>query len=665
MQFHHRVLVIVLIGMAVLPAVGQPARRPMTLEDMFRLKEIAEVQASPNGRSVALVATGGDLESGRTTSQVLLMPASGGEAVEPAEMPEGANHLRWSPNGAQLAFFARAGGKTGIWTYDVAGHRALRVCDYDRSNSFLSRAGNWLAWSPDGTRLAFAGTSQPPPPSADPVVIDRIQYKARTALSDNRRSHLFIVNAAGGVPEPLTSGPYDEHSLAWGGGGGEIVFLSNREPDPDARFNYDLFAVEVKTRTVRRITSTPGIEMDPKVSPDGKRIAFVATRRNLTTIDSVAEDAHVEVVSTAGGPPVRLDPALDRNCSAPAWTPDGAAVVYLAADRGKTSILRVPAAGGASVRLVDDPAQAGPFSIGGDGTLSYASSSPAQPRELFRLPSGGQSTRLTNLNAAAATWQLSAPEIIRFKSFDGTSIEGWLYPSLERSRRSPLLLSIHGGPHGMYGYGFNPGFQYQATRGYATLALNPRGSSGYGQRFTDGTLKNWGGGDYKDLMAGVDYVLRTHPEIDSSRLGVLGSSYGGFMTNWVITHTDRFKAAVSSASLSNLVSFYATSLYQDLVHVEFNGFPWDGDNFALLWKWSPLAHVERAKTPTLLLHGELDNEVHITQAEEMYTALRRRGVETRLVRYPREGHGFTELKHRADQMLRTLEWFDRLLNASR
>jgi dipeptidyl aminopeptidase/acylaminoacyl peptidase len=226
-------------------------------------------------------------------------------------------------------------------------------------------------------------------------------------------------------------------------------------------------------------------------------------------------------------------------------------------------------------------------------------------------------------------------------------------------RKFPLILSIHGGPHGMFGWAFNPTFQVYAARGYAVLFINPRGSTGYGQKFSDGTLNEWGGGDYRDLMAGVDEVLRRYPWIDSERLGVTGGSYGGFMTNWIITQTPRFRAAVAAASVSNLISFYSTSLYQDLVHAEFSGFPWD--NYDLLWQWSPIRYARQVQTPTLFIHGELDNDVHITQAEEMYMVLKRRGVESVFLRYPREGHGFREPKHRVDALERTVAWFDRYL----
>jgi dipeptidyl aminopeptidase/acylaminoacyl peptidase len=213
----------------------------------------------------------------------------------------------------------------------------------------------------------------------------------------------------------------------------------------------------------------------------------------------------------------------------------------------------------------------------------------------------------------------------------------------------------------MYSYAFSGSFQYYAARGYAVLAVNPRGSSGYGQKFSDGCLNDWGGGDYKDLMAAVDAALKRYPQIDPNRLGVAGGSYGGFMTNWIITQTTRFRAAVPIASLSNLISFYATSLYQDLVHAEFNGFPWEGSNFQTLWKWSPLAYVRNVTTPALLLHGERDNDVHITQAEEMYTALKWRGVPAVMVRYPREGHSFSEPKHQLDALRRIVDWMDRHL----
>jgi dipeptidyl aminopeptidase/acylaminoacyl peptidase len=660
-----RTAIVLALLVLIAPAAAQEPRG-MGPADQFALQEVGEIRISPDASTIVFSVTTTDLSANRSTTRLMRVAATGGAPAVLEEVPAGANTVRWSPDSRKIAFFASRDGRSGVWTYDLAAAQLIRVSDYDRTNRFISKAGNWLAWSPDGTRLAFAGTLEPATRDMDPYVTSRIQYKTRTALADDRPTHIYVVAPGLGAPKALTSGDFDEHSIDWGGDGSEIVFLSNREHDPDAAHNYDIHAVTVSTGRVRQITKTPGVEMEPRVSPDGRWITYTATTRAVTTIDSVAEDAHVFVVSASGGTPQELNHALDRRSSSPEWTPDGQAVLYTASDRGKTVLYRVSVKGGASVALIDRKAQVGPFSMARNGLIALGLTDPAMPREVFRFRPDADLQPITSLNAGALkAWKLVTPETIAFKSFDGADVEGWYYPpsgdGKPASGSTPMILSIHGGPHGMYGYGFNPAFQVHATHGYATLAINPRGSSGYGQAFSDGTLLNWGGGDYKDLMAGVDHVLKVKPEIDRQRLGVMGGSYGGFMTNWVITQTQRFKAAVSVASVSNMVSFYATSLYQDLVHAEFDGYPWDGDNFALLWKWSPLAHARRAVTPTLFIHGEEDNDVHITEAEQMFTALRRRGVDAALARYPREGHGFREPKHNLDRMERTLAWFDRYL----
>lgn len=652
-----------------------PSAAGMAAADQFAVRDVSDIQISPDGTTIVFSVATSDVGGNTTTSRLMKIPAAGGMPTELAGVPAGASMVRWSPDSSRLAFVAAADERLAIWTYDLSSATLTRVCDYDRTNRFVSKAGNGLAWSPDGKQLAFAGTLEPAPQTADPLVVSRLQYKTRTAFSDDRWTQIYLVSAgAGAAPRQLTRGQTDHHSLNWTVAT-EIVFLKNPEADPDAVHNYDIFALDVATGRERRLTATPGVETEPRVSPDGRWIAYTATTRATTTIDSVAEDAHVWVLPFGGGDARELNRALDRRSLSPEWAPDSRAILYLAADHGKTVLYRVPLAGGAPTALIDRKAQAGPYSVARDGLIAVGITDPSSPREVFKLRPDAQAEPLTWLNAEGVKhWKLSKPESVTFRSVDGLDIEGWYYPALIKTEgtagneaangraraTTPMILSIHGGPHGMYGYGFNAAFQISAARGYATLAINPRGSSGYGQAFADGCVRNWGGGDYKDLMAGVDHVLKTKPEIDPERLGVMGGSYGGFMTNWVVTQTPRFKAAVSSASVSNLVSFYATSLYQDLVHAEFDGFPWDG-NFALLWQWSPLAHVKNARTPTLFVHGEQDHDVHITQAEEMFTALRRQGVEAVLVRYPREGHGLREPKHILDRTERTLDWFDRFL----
>ncbi|HEX4594430.1 MAG TPA: S9 family peptidase, partial [Bryobacteraceae bacterium] len=631
------------------------AALPVSAADTLATKVISEVEPSPDGRTIVFALGTVDLAANKTQERLMRIASKGGQPEPVQGAPEGAGSVRWSPDGSRIAFIAVRDKSSVIYTLEVASGKLTQVCDYRRSNGFLAHSGNMLAWSPDGRSIAFAGTLEPDPPVADPLVVTRILYKTRTSFSDNRRTHIYVVAAAGGEPRAVTSGSHDEHSIDWGGDGREIVFLSNHEKDPDAVLNYDIFAVNVESGAIRQITHTPGVEMEPRVSPDGRSIAYTATKRGVTTIDSIAEDAHAWVVPLAGGEGKELNAPLDRRTSAVAWSPDGKSVMDTAGDHGSVLVCRTFVSTSETSCRIGKGAQVGALAVARDRSLAFTMSKADMPAELFSVGAGASEPKqLTHVNSEfSAAHQLSAPEEVEFASFDGTPIQGWFYPALNATGRRPMILTIHGGPHGQFGYAFNPQAQFFAGRGYAVLAINPRGSSGYGQKFSDGSVDNWGGGDYKDLMAGVDRVLATHVNIDPDKLFVTGGSYGGFMTNWVITQTNRFKAAVSVASVSDMISFYATSMYQDLVHAEFRGFPWADDNYALLWKWSPLAHVEKVTTPTMFLHGENDNDVHITQAEQMFTALRQRGIESELVRYPREGHGFREPKHRVDSTERT------------
>jgi len=624
-----------------------PAERLLTPADLVAFPEISECALSPDGRTVAVVTPEGHI-------RLHDVAGGGARALTGGEYRD--SSLRWSPDGQKIAFFSNRKG-AALWVAEVASGQLTPVAEIVHSNFWLPSRGSGLEWSPDSRRLAVVGADPAiPPPSSDPRLITRLQFKSRTDFTDNRREHIWIVDAAGGKPQALTSGNFHEHSIHWNGN--RIAFLSNRQPDPDAVHNYDLFLAEVDSGAIRRLTDTPGCEYGPVFSPAGSWIAYTATTRATTTIDSVAEDAHVWKVPAEGGPAIELNHSLDRRSSQPRWAPDSSTVYFLAGDRGRQVIYKVLAEGGKALPVFERDLTVSAYAVG--SKLVYLA---GDNRRLAELHAG--ETPLTDQSRALAGIHLSEPVRLEYPSFDRTPIEGWLLPPARRvkGRQYPLLLSIHGGPHGMYGCSLarNLRLQILSARGYAVLYLNPRGSSGYGQKFSDGCLNDWGGGDYKDLMAGVDYALSRFPWLDSGRMGVLGGSYGGYMTNWIITQTPRFRAAVASASLSNLISFYATSLYHDLVHAEFNGFPWEGDNFARLWERSPLKHVAKVQTPTLFLHGQLDHDVHISDAEQMYVALRRRGVKTALASYPREGHGFTEKAHNIDALERTLAWLDQYL----
>lgn len=505
----------------------------------------------------------------------------------------------------------------------------------------------------------------------DPRVITRLQYKSRTSFSDSMQSHIFIVDTGTRQLRQITTGPYAEHSIDWSPKGNDIVFVSNHEPDPDKVNNTDLFVVNVSNFMIRQLTKTKGCEWTPLFSPDGNEIAFIATKREITTIDSVAEDSQAYIIPVQGGDWRDISGKEDRRVSSIRWQPAGGnkatGLAYVVGDHGKTLVYLSRAENNTAL-LADHQAQITSFSFSEKGSWAYTENLATQTTDVFFHQLGNDTggalyspKRLTSINQALlGNLRLSSPREFTFSN-DGFEIQAWLIPpsNLDEKKKYPFILAIHGGPHGMYGYGFNPAAQAIAAQGYALLLINPRGSSGYGQKFSDGCLNDWGGGDYRDLMKGVDEAINRFPFLDEARMGVMGGSYGGYMTNWMITQTSRFKAAVATASLSNLISFYSTSLYQDLIHAEFNGYPWD--NFEILWDRSPLKHIKKVKTPLLLIHGEQDNDVHITQAEEMYTALRMRGVDCNFVRYPREGHGFREPRHREDSLARTLQWFDRYL----
>jgi dipeptidyl aminopeptidase/acylaminoacyl peptidase len=699
----------------------------MTPPDILRIANVNDAQISPNGDWVIYAVS--TTEDDQTFSTLWLVRA--GERIsnvpptsrlpeprrnwDPTRFPArpllptgwNATNPRWSPDGKSIAFLATHDGQHGIWIAGLERRMPRLIAPVRETNFFITYTGESFTWSPDSRMIAYVSASEESDrefadssaQGDDPRVIDRIQYKSRTSFSDRLRTHVWLAEVDSPQPRQLTSGPFYDHALSFSPGGEEIAFISNHESDPDANNNSDIFSVNLEGQ-VRQITNTVGCEYEPAWSPDGKWIAYTATRREVTTIDSVAEDTHVWVSSASGDSRREVSANLDRRARSPRWLADSKTVLFLAGDRGCTTIFAVALNGGTvrqvlpdrleADRLTQSPSdfigarppppnryQVGNFSIGevrdsGFGQvqtqtepvigfpIAFTLSDPTQPAEawLFR---GRFGIRVSAHNDSPRAFDLAIPEEIKFKGIDGSEIQGWLMKPIgwRDDRKYPLILSIHGGPHGMSGYAFNSTFQIYAARGYAVLYINPRGSSGYGQKFSDGTINEWGGGDYRDLMAGVDEALRRYSWIDAGRMGVTGGSYGGFMTNWIITQTPRFKAAVSAASVSNLVSFYSTSLYQDLIHAEFGGFPWD--NYDLLWQWSPLRYVRQAQTPTLFIHGEQDNDVHITQAEEMYMALRRRGVETVLVRYPREGHGLREPKHRLDSLERTLAWFDRFL----
>jgi dipeptidyl aminopeptidase/acylaminoacyl peptidase len=541
------------------------------------------------------------------------------------------------------------------------------------TNHPLPSTGSLLTWSPGSSRVAIAN-GVPGPEGAeadgDPMVITRYLFKpgaseGLTRFNDNRRLQIQMIDLLSHDPRPLTNDTYHNHSLDWSPKGDEILFVSNREADPDRVFNYDVFAVSIARQTVRRITNTKSAEYHPAWSPDGSSIAMLATTRPLTSSETTMEDTRVWVMKADGSLRREIGAVIDNRQGPPRWSADGAWIYFTVQERGDVRLYRLPPAGGAPEVVAPPAAErgtVGSWSVAKDGTVAFEMTTPGSPSELYIRESGAAPRKLSGLNGdLLASRRVASVEALPFKGADGTDIEAFLTlpPNRAAGTTHPLIVAIHGGPHGQQGPAFNLKAQVYASKGWATLMVNYRGSTGYGQRFADAIAKDQNGQEARDVLAGIDAALARHPWLDAGRIGVEGGSYGGQLANWLVTQTDRFKAAVSTAGIANLVSFNYTAFYHDYLAVEFGAYPHESNTMDTLWERSPLRYVAKVKTPVLILHGENDNDVPVSEAEQWYVALKDVGVETVMVRYPREGHGLREPRHIIDALDRSLAWYER------
>jgi dipeptidyl aminopeptidase/acylaminoacyl peptidase len=657
------VFVLVLAWTALVPLGGQ-TRAGLAPKDLFALQSVGDVQVSPDGSRVAYAVVHSD-GPGRPYAVVTVLDLQTGRSHT---LPRGTYGPRWAPDGRRLAFVGQAAEGAGLMVAEADGSGARFLAPIADTNHPLPSAAESVSWAPDGRRIAYISATPGPESddaNGDPMVITRYLYKptageGSTRFNDNRRTHLFVVDVGTRQVTQLTEGSAYEHSIDWAPSGDEIAFVSNREADPDRTFNYDVFSVSARTRQVRRLTTTKSAEYAPVWSPDGTRVAFAGTRRDLTSSETTMEDTHVWVMNADGSQRVEIGAAVDNRQGEPRWSADGRHVYFALQERGEVRLARLPAAGGDVELVVKDRGSVGAWGLG-RGRLAYAFTAPGTPADLYTLEIGAASvTRRTTLNAALVEARSVAPvEAFRFPSADGTEIEAFLTRPLGQTAgsRHPLIVMIHGGPHGQQGPGFAPKAQVYAAQGWAALMVNYRGSTGYGQALADKIFGDQNGGEAADVLAGVDAALARYPWIDRDRLGIEGTSYGGQLTNWIITQTDRFKAAIPNAGISNLVSFNYMAYYHDYLAVEFGRYPHQDGLMETLWERSPIRLIHKVKTPTLITHGENDNDVPIAEAEQLYVALHDVGVPTVLVRYPREGHGLRETGHVVDQLERSIAWY--------
>ncbi|MBJ7600697.1 S9 family peptidase [Candidatus Nephthysia bennettiae] len=649
---------------------------PLTAEDLALFRWVDHVRLSPAGDQVAYQVSWADVDARQNRSRLVVQSLSAG--AEPQELPSmgSRDHSpEWSPDGARLAFLSRQGPRDQLFVIDAEGAGA---------QDLTSIPDGVLAarWSPDGRQLAFLAlvlsdpdgiVDDPRPPGDEervrrpPVarVVRRLDYKRDgVGYLDGRRAHLFVVSPSGGNPRQLTSGAWDVEDFDWDSDGRRLAVIGDADPDADLRRDRKLYSVDL-SGNLEQIAGGRRM-LNPTWSPAGDLIAFVAPLSQ----DGGRHD-RVWVVPAQGGEPTCLTATFDRgvgdsvltdmragHANRLCWSEAGDRVLFQASGPGVVDICSVDLDGSVRTELAVGERVAYDFDLG-KGRLVACLADPCSPGDVF-LAHDGHESRLTDSNPWLGQRQLGRPRLLQFTAPDGLPLEGWLLepPGLEAAQKRALVMQVHGGPHSQYGWSFLHEFQVLAGMGFCVFYLNPRGSDGYGEEFKRAVVMDWGGRDYEDLMSALDQLIERESFVDQSRMGVGGGSYGGYMTNWIIGHTDRFSAAVAMRSLSNLVSEYAQ---HDIVlwgQLEMGPPPWSDPEE--LWRRSPIRYVDRMRTPLLLTHGEMDLRCAVSQAEELFGALRLLGREVELVRFPGESHDLSRSgrpDRRLERLNRLTHWF--------
>jgi dipeptidyl aminopeptidase/acylaminoacyl peptidase len=666
--------------LSVGPTVRLSAQRPWQSTDYYRLTVVSDPALAPDGKRVAFVVTTVVEDKDRRHNEIWMANADGSAAPFRYTSPSTeATNPTWSPDGSLLAFSSRReGSDDDVWflrtsapggeAFQIKGVHAMPVFSRDGRQLLYSWRGeepDSLKKEPWRTRVSPSAITR----GADPKRFDGRVYTSIPIVGDERGflppretrrpSHLYLVPAAGGTPRQLTRGELSQTSPAWSPDGRMIAFeqdtTETREVRDDSR--PALFIYTLADSSTRALATGYQQSSDPVWSPDGRSIAFSCSKGR-------GQETDVCVVPVSGGTARNLtgDWSLDPNGIT--WSADGKTLYFFAETSGNVHLFSVAAAGGAVRPVTNGERQLRGFTLSADTrSLAYTSSDVTHGTELYVTAIGrGQERRITSFNDSLLKQVTLIPaDTFWFTGVGGLKIEGWLMKpyGYQPGKTYPLVLSIHGGPHSNYGNVLFPEFQMLAGQGYWMLFTNPRGSSGYGHDFTFSTRGRWGMEDYQDLMQAVDVAIsRASGGVDTTRMAVLGGSYGGFMTNWIVGHTSRFRVAQTDRSIFNWYSWYGSSDAQGLTEYEFNGTPWEADS--LYRALSPMTYANSMRTPMLIVHSEDDKRTPITDGEQLFVSLRKRGVPAEFVRYPRSFHGLSRTGPPwllVDRLERIRTWF--------
>ena len=664
-----------------------PVPRAITVDDAFQVKEVDDPQISPDGAWVAYTVETASLKADKSYTRVWMVPSAAGETIAMTAENETSTHPRWSPDGRYLAFLSgRNDGKTQVYLLNRQGGEAQKITDTVQDVEDF-------AWAPDAKRMVLV-LRDPKPEEIEeakektkdeaggeageksegskkgktppPIVVDRYQFKVdEVGYLDRRRTHLYVFDIATKKMTQVTSGDFDDEEPAWSPDGKWLAFSSKRTlPDPDRNYDRNIFVVASdntdKGEHPTQLTTNPGSDAQPAWSPDGKWITYV-TQLDPKLFDYSTK--HVAVSPATGGEAKVLTKALDRMASDPRFSPDGNFIYFIADDDGTQNLCKVPAAGGEVTRLIGGRLMLYTYTVAKNGVVAASITTPERPPEVFTMGvEGAEPKRITYENdALIAQLKLTMPEYVTFKSKDGTMVRGFLYKPLDYvpGRKYPAILRPHGGPVWAYYAEFTHLAQLFAANGYVVLYPNPRGSTGRGEGYAKAIFADWGDKDFQDDMAMVDYAI-AQGLVDPEKLGVGGWSYGGISTDFIITQTTRFKAAISGAGATKFDSMYGHDQYILDYETEL-GRPWEKravwDHVSMYWK------VANVTTPTLFMGGDIDWNVPILGGEQMYQSLKSLGKDTELVVYPGEYHEFKMPSHLKDRMERYLAWYAHYVKA--
>ncbi len=667
-----------LLGLLVVLTLVSPlfaAGRPMTVDDLLAVKSVSDPQVSPDGKLVVYVVSEVDRETNKSTSDLWLVPVDGGEPKRLTTAPGNDSHPRWSPDGKTIAFASDRGGSTQVWLLPVDGGeaRALTKLPIDISGPI---------WSPRGDKIAFAAEVYPGTTPEETVrrdkekaeskskarVFDSLMIRHWTSWDEGKRSHLFICDAKTGEAKDLTPNldvntpprPFGGSSdYTFSPDGNELAFTAEPRKNPAWSTNTDIWVVSSEGGDPKNLTAeNRAADAQPSYSPNGTFLAYVSQARAGFEADLwVLKLRHL-----ATGRISEIGVQHDRPIHSFSWT-DSHGMLATIDDQGTESIVKIHfewkddgsvSPGTGFLRVVAGGMNSSVQSVhrGGETLAVYVRNTADRPSEIYRsetrmgLPlnesgAGNEPIPLTHHNdSLIAELDLPKAEGFTFEGADGDRVSGWLLrpPGFVENKTYPVLFLIHGGPQGSWHDEWHARWNYQlfAAPGYALIAINPRGSTGYGQKFTDQISRDWTGRVYEDLMKGLDHALKTYRFLDESRMAAAGGSYGGFMVNWIAGHSDRFQALISHAGIYDLTSMNVTTEELWFPEWEFGGSPWETPDIHL--KMSPSSYVQNFRTPTLVLHGALDFRVPDGQGLAMFTALQRMGVPSRFVFFPDEGH---------------------------